>query len=264
MNLNADYEFGGSVGNSTDSYINETYRIYPKDFTQYQYYDYVNEQQEQILVDERYDDQGKVHITLPASETITTVQVFTSEPTSVQEGYSTMNRYTDFAQFKQAASGWYYDSAQHLTYVRVQNKQTGTRNITLNGVQEVPYEAEFGELTDTSVNTNHTGYEGTGFVDNFASVGTAVSFDVYAPEAGTYSLGIRYSAGTEAATRSVYVNGSRVTKISLPKTNDWDTWSLATTNVTLTAGKNTIAITYDSDDIAGINLDNISLHQTSG
>lgn len=264
MNLNADYEFGGSVGNSTDSYINETYRIYPKDFTQYQYYDYVNGQQEQILVDERYDDQGKVHITLPASETITTVQVFTSEPTSVQEGYSTMHRYTDFAQFKQAASGWYYDSAQHLTYVRIQNRQTGTRNITLNGVQEVPYEAEFGELTDTSVNTNHTGYEGTGFVDNFASVGTAVSFDVYAPEAGTYSLGIRYSAGTEAATRSVYVNGSRVTKISLPKTNDWDTWSLATTNVTLTAGKNTIAITYDSDDIAGINLDNISLHQTSG
>ena len=263
MNLNADYEFGGSVGNSTSSYINETYRIYPKDFTQYQYYDYVNEQQEQILVDERYD-QSKVTITLPASGSVTSLQVFTSEPTSVQEGYSTMQRYTDFAQFKQAASGWYYDSQQHLTYVRVQSNQAGTRSITLNGVQEVPYEAEFAELTQTSVNTNHTGYQGTGFVDNFASVGTEVTFDVYAPEAGTYSLGIRYSAGTEAATRSVYVNDSRVAKVSLPKTTNWDTWSTATTNVTLTAGKNTIIISYDTDDSAGINLDNISLHKSGG
>ena len=30
MNLNEDYELGGSIGNDVDNYTNLTFRVYPK------------------------------------------------------------------------------------------------------------------------------------------------------------------------------------------------------------------------------------------
>lgn len=86
-----------------------------------------------------------------------------------------------------------------------------------------------------------------------------MSFDVYAPAAGSYTLELRYSAGTEDAKRAVYINGSRVSAPVLAKTADWDTWSTVAVTVTLPAGKSTIGITYDTDCYAGINLDNIKI-----
>ena len=53
------------------------------------------------------------------------------------------------------------------------------------------YEAESAQLNGTSVNTDHTGYSGSGFVDGFASVGDSVSFTVTAPEDGLYSFVFR-------------------------------------------------------------------------
>ena len=63
---------------------------------------------------------------------------------------------------------------------------------------------------------------------------------------------IRYSAGTEDAQRSISVNGETV-RISLPKTQDWDTWSEISVPVHVVAGRNTINICYNEGDFAGIN-----------
>lgn len=259
MNLNADYVFGDSVGNSTTQYQNFTFRIYPKGNTTYDYYDYVDSAQTQLTVNEDYAN-SSITVTVPAMSHTRSLQVFSGKPGSVSVGGNTATEYTDFNTFKTATTGWYYDKVQHLTYVRMPSSTTAT-TVVLSGVHEVPYEAEFATRNNVTVNTNHAGYEGTGFVDGFADVNDSVSFDVYVPSAGNYYLDIRYSAGTENATRNVYVNSTYNSTQTLFKTTDWDTWGTKTITVSLGAGKNTIQIAYDSGNTAGINLDNITVRK---
>ena len=173
---------------------------------------------------------------------------------------SAIQEYTAFDSFKTCASGWYYDSERHLIYVRLGSSSASTP-VEISGVKSAPYEAEFAERTDVTVNTNHTGFEGTGFVDGFAEAGDSVEFDVWVPTAGSYTLGIRYSAGTEAASRDVRINGAETTlQVQMPKTQDWDSWNISTATVTLSAGANTVKIEYGSGSSAGINLDNIRIY----
>lgn len=257
MNLNADYEFGGSVGNSTESYANFTYRIYPEGDTTFDYYDYVSETQLQMSVQEDYGNET-ITVQIPGMTSACSLQVFTSEPEQVKLGTAAITKYTDFNAFKTCTTGWYYDSAQHMVIIRT-GASSAARTVQLLGTSDVPYEAEFASLTGVATNTNHAGYKGTGFVDGFAELGDSVGFDVYVPAAGSYTLDLRYSAGTEEGKRAIYVNESRVTAATLQKTLDWDTWSTASVTVTLPAGKSTVRVAYDSDCYAGINLDYIKI-----
>ena len=257
MNLNEDYEFGETVGNSTDSYVNFTYRIYPEGSITYDYYDYVSQAQLQLVVQENYEN-GTITAQVPGMSSSRSLQIYTSEPNQVKIDGAVITKYTDFEAFKASATGWFYDAVQHMVIVRVGTSSTSTM-VELIGTSQAPYEAEYAAHTNVTVNTNHAGYEGTGFIDGFAESGDAVSFDVYVPSAGTYSLEIRYAAGTENAKRAIYLNGTRVSTSVLEKTTDWDTWSTATIQITMPAGKSSIAVTYDSDCFAGINLDNIKI-----
>ncbi|MCI4043684.1 family 16 glycoside hydrolase [Streptomyces sp. TRM75563] len=127
------------------------------------------------------------------------------------------------------------------------------------------YEAEEGALTGgAGVDTEHAGYSGGGFVDNFGEEGAAVTFDVEAGEAGPYDVGLRYSNGPNPApgtkTVSVYVNGEKVRQIELLSTTDWKTWSTGTEQLELREGRNTITYSHDSGDTGHVNLDMITVH----
>ena len=65
LNLNADYAFGESVGNSVENYVNLIFRIYPQGTTHYDYYDYVADAQLQLTVQENYAN-GRISVQLPA------------------------------------------------------------------------------------------------------------------------------------------------------------------------------------------------------
>lgn len=119
------------------------------------------------------------------------------------------------------------------------------------------YEAEHAEQANVAVNTDHEGYYGEGFVDQFASEGCAVTFTVNS-DGDTALLDVRYSAGTEAAQRTLLVNGESIV-LDLPKTQDWDSWNTVSVPVELVSGQNTITISYQAGNFAGINLDCISL-----
>ncbi|HEV3357228.1 MAG TPA: CBM35 domain-containing protein [Pseudonocardiaceae bacterium] len=126
------------------------------------------------------------------------------------------------------------------------------------------YEAESAALSGGAVvGTDHTGYTGTGFVEGYidANKGTAdTTFTVSAASAGSYTSTLRYANGTTATmTLSIYVNGTKLSQISLPATADWNTWATQTTSVALTSGNNTIAYKFDSTDSGNVNLDNITL-----
>lgn len=259
MNLNSSYTLGGTISNNLTSYNTLTFRVYPYGTSLYDWYDDIGGSVKTITSTENYGS-NTVTISLPAINVTSTLQVFTTKPTSVTAGETTLTQYSTLAGLQGEATGWYYDTAGLLTYVKV-GSSASSRNIVLSGVNKASYEAEFATLNGVSTNTNHTGYLGTCFVDGFAEQGDYITFDVWSKNAGTYVVDFKYSAGAGEARRSIYVNNTHIADLTMPQTADWDTWGTATQNVTLNDGKNTIKIAYDSGDYTGINVDGIVLHQ---
>lgn len=254
MNFNNGYELGGSIGNDVDNYTNLTFRIYPSGTSSYTLAHSDNTTMT-VSASENFSA-GQVLVSLGNSEVPVTTQVFGTEPASVMVGNQLISRLNTIEALNAAETGYYYSEAEKLTYVKTPGGASA--DITLTGIYKAPYEAEHADQTNVSVNTDHIGYLGEGFIDEFASVGDSVAFTVFASEAGNATLNIRYSAGTETGRRTVYVNGTAVS-VTLPKTNDWDSWRTVSIPVNLSAGQNTITVSYETGDSAGINLDCISV-----
>lgn len=257
MNLNNEYELGGSIGNDLDSYENLTFRIYPNKSTSYDWFDDIGGSVKQVTSHEEYN-QEKVTVNLPVTNTATSLQVFTSQPGSVTNNGDTLSKQSSVENLISSNSGWYYDSQQKLVYVKL-SSNTEAQTIVFHGVDSPGYEAEFAKLTGVSTNTDHSDYTGTGFVDQFETNGDSVAFNIQANGSGQHTVGIRYAAGTENAQRAIFVNGEKVQDITLLKTTNWDTWNTASLTLPLVDGRNTFEIRYDSSSNSGINLDSVSV-----
>lgn len=254
MNLNANYELGGSIGNNVDNYTNLTFRVYPQGNSSYTVNNSDGTSME-IQATENFD-QHKVTVQLPAYDSQITTQIFGSRPSSVTANGNELQQVSSLDEFVAGTDCFFYNANEKFTYVKSSVKDAVA--ICVNGISKAPFEAEHAALTGVSTNTNHTGYYGEGFVEQFAENGDAVAFTVYEDAEAEKSVVIRYSAGTEDAQRSISVNGETV-RISLPKTQDWDTWSEISVPVHVVAGRNTIDICYNEGDFAGINLDCIRI-----
>ena len=259
MNLNSGYELGGTIGNSLTSYTNLTFRVYPDGSTSYDWNDDIGGSVKTISSNEEYDS-DRVTVTLPAIGSASTLQVYTTKPSSVTVGGSGLTEYASASALNSSSQGWYYSASEKFVYVKVASGGS-TRTVFLNGVHKAEYEAEYATHTNVSTNTDHTGYTGTGFVDGFANAGDAVEFDVQVPAAGTYDVDFKYSSAAGAASRRVYVNGTNIQNLSMPATADWDTWGTATASLTLNAGLNRIKLQYDSGNALGVNLDSLTLRE---
>jgi pimeloyl-ACP methyl ester carboxylesterase len=104
------------------------------------------------------------------------------------------------------------------------------------------YEAESSPAVCTgAVESNHTGFTGTGFCNGASAVGADVQFTVTAVTTGTATLRLRFANGTTSARpASLIINGSAVQTPSFEGTGAWDTWVTKTLGVSLSAGSNTI------------------------
>ena len=259
LNLNADYQLGGAISNSVDSYANLTFRVYPSSLAgSYGYFDDAAGATKQVTqVADRVAN--TVTIGLPAFGTKSTLQVSGTKPTAVTLGGAPLSQAASLSALKAASQGWYFDSVQQLTLVKAASAASA-RTVVLSGIDKAAYEAEFGLGTSVSTNTNHAGYTGTGFVDGFATVGDSVEVDVFAEAAASHAIVLRYSNGSGAnATRTVYRNGASVGTVTLPPTANWDTWATASLPVTLTSGAQKIKVAYASGNATGINLDSIAI-----
>jgi hypothetical protein len=135
-------------------------------------------------------------------------------------------------------------------------------NSNLNGLTApIQLEAEQAQRSGgVTVNTNHPGYTGSGFVDGYWNFGGTVTFNVIVPVSGKYNVNARYANNAyNPATLSLSVNGTKIKQTSFPLLANWDTWGNQTETVTLNAGVNTIAYKFDSGDTGIINLDNIQV-----
>ncbi|HEX2131074.1 MAG TPA: family 16 glycoside hydrolase [Actinophytocola sp.] len=144
---------------------------------------------------------------------------------------------------------------------------------TLNvipGPQEhqVFYEAEEGyRQGGAGVNTDHVGYSGIGFVDQFGTTGASTTMHVEVRKPGAYDVGLRYSNGPNPfsgdKTVSLYVNGRKVRQTVLPSTVTWEEWATKVETVRLRHGMNTIQYRVDEGDTGHVNLDLISVRKPS-
>lgn len=120
------------------------------------------------------------------------------------------------------------------------------------------YEAEQALKTNVGVASDHPGYTGAGFVDNFDAANSGVSFTINVPTSGSYNLTLRYGNGGSDASRTVAVDGVTAATPDFPSLGTWDAWSTATVPITLSAGRHTVVV-WDSNGTSGaINLDNLT------
>ncbi|MNI04431.1 Cycloisomaltooligosaccharide glucanotransferase precursor [compost metagenome] len=124
------------------------------------------------------------------------------------------------------------------------------------------YQAESAIKTNVSTNTDHTGYTGTGFVDQNASSGDGVSFISKATTDDDYVLRFRYANGGSNATRDVYVDGKFAGTVAFKSTANWDTWAYGELTVHMKEGLHSIVLWYNSTNSGAINLDHLDLDKT--
>ncbi|MBN1309858.1 MAG: cellulose binding domain-containing protein [Anaerolineae bacterium] len=114
------------------------------------------------------------------------------------------------------------------------------------------YQAENAVLGgDVSVDTNHSGYYGTGFV-NFPSSGGYVEYrNVDGGSGGGRTLRFRHALGiTSSRTGQLTVNGAS-RNITFSPTGSWDSWAVLDVAVNLNAGTgNTIRLQSTGQDLA--------------
>jgi unsaturated rhamnogalacturonyl hydrolase len=107
-------------------------------------------------------------------------------------------------------------------------------------------EAENGTISDGSVDTDHPGYTGSGFVNLVNQISTYLEVPVAIPESGTWELRFRYSNGTtDNRPCSIRIDGNTAREqFDFLPTANWDTWDYSDTlSLSLTAGNHTIRIT---------------------
>jgi glucose/arabinose dehydrogenase len=107
------------------------------------------------------------------------------------------------------------------------------------------YEAESATVSQGVLETSHTGFSGSGYVNGDNVAGSYVQFTVTAAVAGTATLAIRYADGTASdRPADITVDGAVVAGAhSFPATADWDTWATTTVTAPVTAGANTVRLT---------------------
>ena len=122
------------------------------------------------------------------------------------------------------------------------------------------YEAESATISQGTVDSDHAGFTGTGFVNYNNVTASYVEFTVTAAEAQNVTLAFRYANGT-ATNRpmDVTVNGtSAAAGVAFPGTGAWTTWQTRSVTASLTAGENRIRATATTAN-GGPNLDSLSV-----
>ena len=130
---------------------------------------------------------------------------------------------------------------------------------TINAPANNRYEAESAIKWNVAVDTDHSGYSGYGFVDEFAEINDSVSFYVSILQPGDYSFRFRYANGGTTATRTLFINGDSQGNIEFADSGDWEVWDSVTKQLYLEAGVHQAVLYYGLWDSGAINLDYLEI-----
>jgi unsaturated rhamnogalacturonyl hydrolase len=127
------------------------------------------------------------------------------------------------------------------------------------------FEAENALISQGVVESNHSGFTGTGFVNYDNATGGHVEFTVEVAQAGKAALALRFANGTSSdRPMDITANGVAVAEnVSFPSTGAWSTWRTSTVTTPLTAGANTVRATATTAN-GGPNLDSLTVGDDTG
>ncbi|WP_157209911.1 glycosyl hydrolase 53 family protein, partial [Marinimicrobium agarilyticum] len=112
---------------------------------------------------------------------------------------------------------------------------------------------------DGSVDSDHSGYNGSGFANTDNATGNGVDWTVNVPSSGNYTLEWRYANGGSAnRPGNVMINGSSQAMMDFPATGSWTSWTSASAEVVLSAGENTIRLQATASPGLG-NIDSLTV-----
>lgn len=122
------------------------------------------------------------------------------------------------------------------------------------------YEAEHAYYSSGSVDSNHSGYSGSGFVNVNNANGAYIEWTINGSAAATYSLAFRYANGASARPAKLTINGIEVnSNLNFPVTGAWNNWQTINVSAYLIQGSNKIRLTAtNSDGLANIDYLRIS------
>lgn len=114
-----------------------------------------------------------------------------------------------------------------------------------------------------AVETEWTGYSGSGYCNGTNAAGAYNQFTVSAPAGGTATVSVRFANGTTTARpMDVVVNGTTAASASFEGTGAWTAWVTKTFTVPVNAGSNTLRL--NPTGASGLaNIDYIDV-ETSG
>lgn len=125
------------------------------------------------------------------------------------------------------------------------------------------FQAEDALLQDgTVVETNHSGFNGTGFI-NFQAASTAEWSNIDGGNGGTATLTFRYALDKlDDRTGEVIVNGV-VHSLTMAGTGAWNSWGTVSIDVTLNAGTdNTIVLASTGSDFGNTDEMTVEIHDS--
>ncbi len=109
------------------------------------------------------------------------------------------------------------------------------------------------------IDTKHTGYTGTGFIDSENAIGASITWSVTAASAKTYAAQIRFGNGGAGARRAtVAVNDVQIKTLDFPTNSVWTQWQTASVDIPLKAGTNSIKLVAETADGLA-NIDNLKV-----
>ena len=118
LNLNADYQLGGAIGNSITSHVNLTFRIYPAGNSSYDYYGDANDTVRTIQATADWQAH-EVTVELPALPTAATLQVIAGAPAAVTVDGVALADCRMLAELQATGAGWYWDPVLQATLVKL-------------------------------------------------------------------------------------------------------------------------------------------------
>ena len=109
-----------------------------------------------------------------------------------------------------------------------------------------------------TVDSNHSGFTGSGFANADNAIGAGIGWSVNAPASGVYQLEWRFANAASDRPGSVKINGANVTTLGFPSTGAWTSWTAVSTTVSLNAGHNSIRL--EATTSAGLaNIDSLTV-----
>ncbi len=133
-------------------------------------------------------------------------------------------------------------------------------------------QAEDADLQGVLVNNEHSGFQGSGYVDGFDQIGDSVTFDFCVATTDYYTFSFRYANGSDkAAWRTIALDDQVVPSAKRFRTrwswNDWDpttSESDFTLSTLVKAGAHRLSIRYERNDRGEMALDAVTVRPEAG